>query len=201
MNNASDRELWDNIVEGDTSAFGDIFERHARPVYNYLFRRCGNWATAEDLASLVFLEAWRKRRRISLTHDSALPFLFGVATNVLRNHRRAEFRYRSALERMPLPQESTLDEDELVGRLADELKMREILGVFSRLPKREQDVLSLCVWMGLSYEEAATALDLPVGTVRSRLSRGKARLRELCAGSGHMSSGSAKSQAEQEGIC
>src|SRR5665811_775431 len=100
MGHVVDRDLWRKALE-DPEAFGEIFARHAKPVYNYLFRRCGDWSTAEDLTSVVFLEAWRKRADVRLVHDSALPFLFGVATNVLRNRRRSERRYREALSRMP----------------------------------------------------------------------------------------------------
>jgi RNA polymerase sigma factor (sigma-70 family) len=200
MSNAVDRDLWARSNDGDARAFGEIFDRHARSVYNYLFRRCGDWATAEDLTSLVFLEAWRKRRKVELANESALPFLFGVATNVLRNKRRAELRYRSALERMEPLCESVAQDDEMAERLADEHEMRAILQVFSRLPKREQDVLSLCIWMGLSYEEAAVALDVPIGTVRSRLSRGRERFRELLTECGHEVPGTAQRRVGQEVI-
>jgi RNA polymerase sigma factor (sigma-70 family) len=198
MSEVVDRELWDRSVEGDSRAFGEIFERHARPVYNYLFKRCGDWATAEDLTSIVFLEAWRKRRRVTLEHDSALPFLFGIAVNVLRNRRRAELRYRSALDRLPLPFESPDERGDLGDRLGDEQEMRKILVAFTQLPRREQDVVSLCIWAGFSYEEASTALDVPVGTVRSRVSRGRHRLRELLGESGHEVSGNAQPQMRQE---
>jgi len=187
-----DRYLWEKSVAGDSAAFGEIFERHARAVYNYLFRRCGEWATAEDLTSTVFLEAWRRRAEVTLVNDSALPFLLGVAINVLRNRRRTEFRYRAALKRLPAPAEGLNREDDVVDRLEDEEMMRRVLHAFSQLPKREQDVVSLCVWADQTYEEAAAALDIPVGTVRSRLFRGRGRLRELIGGTGHEMTGNAK---------
>jgi RNA polymerase sigma factor (sigma-70 family) len=198
MSAVVDRALWDRSVQGDSWAFGEIFERHARPVYNYLFRRLGDWAAAEDLTSIVFLEAWRKRHTVTLEHESALPFLLGIAVNVLRNKRRAEFRYRSALNRLPVPLESSDERRDLGDRLADEEEMRTILVAFAQLPRREQDVVSLCIWTGLSYEEASTALGIPVGTVRSRLSRGRQRLRELLGESGHEVSGNAHPQMRQE---
>lgn len=167
-----DRDLWSKALDEDPQAFGEIFARHAKPVYNYLFRRCGEWSTAEDLTSVVFLEAWRKRADVRLVHDSALPFLLGVATNVLRNRRRSERRYREALSRMTAPP-STDPSDDPAARASAEEDMRAILAVLARLPRREQDVISLCLWMGLSYEEAAAALDVPVGTTRSRLSRAR----------------------------
>jgi RNA polymerase sigma-70 factor (ECF subfamily) len=192
MSTEMDRYLWEKSVAGDSAAFGEIFERHARAVYNYLFRRCGEWATAEDLTSTVFLEAWRRRAEVTLVNDSALPFLLGVAINVLRNRRRTEFRYRAALKRLPAPAEGLNREDDVVDRLEDEEMMRRVLHAFSQLPKREQDVVSLCVWADQTYEEAAAALDIPVGTVRSRLFRGRGRLRELIGGTGHEMTGNAK---------
>ncbi len=198
MSTEIDRYLWKESVGGDPAAFGEIFQRHARTVYNYLFRRCGEWATAEDLTSIVFLEAWRRRGDVTLVNDSALPFLLGVAVNVLRNRRRAEFRYRAALRRLPAPAEGLDHEGDVVDRLEDERIMRGVVHAFSRLPKREQDVVSLCVWAGLTYEEAAAALDIPVGTVRSRLSRGRGRLRELIGEPGHERAGNAETHVGQE---
>jgi len=200
MGEAVDRELWSRALDDDPEAFGEIFARHAKPVYNYLFRRCGDWSAAEDLTSIVFLEAWRKRAEVQLVHESALPFLFGVATNVLRNRRRSERRHREALARMAAPADATDPADDPAVRAAAEQDMRTILTLLAQLPRREQDVVSLCLWMGLSYEEAAAALDVPVGTVRSRLSRARSRLRELLDASGHEEAGWISSHVEQEGL-
>jgi RNA polymerase sigma factor (sigma-70 family) len=158
------------------AGFGTLFERHGRAIYNYCFRRTADWAAAEDLASVVFLEAWRRRRDIRLENGSLLPWLYGVATNVVRNRSRSLRRHRSALERLPRGFEADFADD-AAARLDDEQQMRAILEAFQALPKRDQDVLALCVWSELSYEEAAVALDVPVGTVRSRLSRARSRLR------------------------
>ena len=128
MGDAVDRDLWSKAHD-DPEAFGEIFARHAKPVYNYLFRRCGDWSAAEDLTSIVFLEAWRRRADVRLVHDSALPFLFGVATNVLRNRRRSERRYREALTRMPALSDATDPADDPAARAAAEQDMRAILAV------------------------------------------------------------------------
>lgn len=180
----SDAELWTRSRAGDRDAFGALFERHAKVVYNYCFRRIGSWATAEDLLSIVFIEAWRRRDQ-DLPPDKILPWLYGIATNVVRNQRRSERRYAAALNRVPAVE----PEPDFAGmsdeRVDDEWQAQGALNVLRKLPRREQDVFVLCAWMELSYEDAAVALRVPVGTVRSRLSRARTRLRELNPGSGH----------------
>ena len=176
MSQRDDDELWSAVARGDADAFGLLFERHSRSVYNYCFRRTGNWTGAEDLTSVVFLECWR-RRDVSLEGGKVLPWLLGIATNVCRNQRRSLARQRAALRRLPERESTSEFADDILERLEDEARMRDVLSVVSRLPRREQDVLALCLWAGLSYEDASTALRIPVGTVRSRLSRARRRLR------------------------
>jgi RNA polymerase sigma factor (sigma-70 family) len=181
---ASDGELWARSRAGDRDAFGVLFERHARLIYNYCFRRVGSWATAEDLLSVVFIEAWRRRSK-ELPPDKVLPWLYGIATNVVRNQRRSERRFAGALSRMPGAEPAgdfATDSDE---RVDDEWQAQGALTLLRQLPRREQDVFVLCAVMELSYEDAAMALEVPVGTVRSRLSRARTRLRELDPGFGH----------------
>jgi RNA polymerase sigma-70 factor (ECF subfamily) len=179
-----DAVLWSRARAGDTEAFGVLFERHARTIYNYCFRRIGNWAAAEDLVSIVFLEAWR-RIDTPLPTGKELPWLFGIATNVVRNRRRAERRYAAALQRMSAPATEPTFTDDSDQRIDDEELMGPALQLLARLPRREQEVFALCIWSELSYEDTAAALRLPVGTVRSRLSRARARLRELDPAAGH----------------
>lgn len=175
----SDSELWDRAVDGDRDSFGVLFDRHARSVYNHCFRRTASWADAEDLTSAAFVEAWRRRREVRPVDDSALPWLLGVANNLVRNHRRSLGRYRAALARIPSPDDQPDPADDVAARLADEARMRRVLNLVDRLPRRHQEVLALCAWSGLTYDEAAAVLGVPVGTVRSRLARARARLAEL----------------------
>jgi RNA polymerase sigma-70 factor (ECF subfamily) len=180
-----DRILWGQARDGDAAAFGIVFERHGGRIYNYCFRRTADWALAEDLTSATFLLAWRGLRREPLQAESALPLLYGIATNVLRNRRRSLKRGREAFGRLPLPRVEEPDfAEEAATRLDDQAAMQQLLQLFSRLPRREQDVLALCEWSGLSYEDTAAALGVPIGTVRSRLARGRRRLRELAAANG-----------------
>jgi len=179
-----DTTLWARSRTGDREAFGLLFERYAQAIYNYCFRRVGDWASAEDLMSIVFLEAWRRRDQ-ELPPGKVLPWLYGVATNVIRNRRRSERRFAAALARMPAPTADQDFADEADERLDDADRMRQVLAAIASLPPREQDVLALCTWSDLSYDDAALALGIPVGTVRSRLSRARARLRELDLRFGH----------------
>src|SRR5947208_16137691 len=107
----------------DERSLGVLFERHAKPIYNYCFRRVGDWATAEDLVSIVFLEAWRRRRTLR-DADKALPWLYGIAVNVVRNRRRAERRYAAALRRVPAARPEPDFATDAVARLDDERSMQ-----------------------------------------------------------------------------
>jgi RNA polymerase sigma-70 factor (ECF subfamily) len=159
--------------------FGELFEEHAGFVYNFCFRRLADWAIAEDMTSAVFLEAWRRRDRVDLVGEPPLPWLLGVATNLMRNHRRSLRRASAALERFHASASVPDFGDELADRLDAEGQMRTVLEQVAALAPQEREALELCVWAELSYADAARALDVPVGTVRSRLSRARARLREL----------------------
>lgn len=179
----SDGELWRRSRAGDNAAFAALFERHAPTIYNYCFRATANWARAEDLTSIVFLEAWRRRDK-ELASDKVLAWLYGIAANVVRNQGRSERRFRAALRRVP---ETELEPDfaeSAQQRLDDERQMARAIALLRTLPRHEQETFVLCAWMELSYEDAAFALGVPVGTVRSRLSRARQRLMELDPGLG-----------------
>jgi RNA polymerase sigma-70 factor (ECF subfamily) len=180
----SDADLWARSRAGDADAFGLLFDRHERLIYNYCFRRVGNRPTAQDMLSMVFLEAWRRRDK-ELPPGMVLPWLYGIATNVLRHQRRSQRRFAAAMSRMPAPSMEPDFADSSSERLDYERHAQQALALLRELPRREQDVFVLCVGMELSYEDAALALSLPVGTVRSRLSRARARLRELNPDYGH----------------
>lgn len=179
-----DDVLWSRARKGDADALAALFRRHADVIYNYCFRRLGNWSTAEDMVSIVFLEAWR-RRDADVQPGKVLPWLYGIATNVVRNRRRSERRYAAALRRLPPDRPGPDHADDVVAMADDERRMTQLLEQVAALSRQEQEVLALCVWSELSYEDAASALDVPVGTVRSRLSRARSRLRELEVPIGH----------------
>jgi RNA polymerase sigma-70 factor (ECF subfamily) len=161
---------------GDADAFGALFDACAKSVYNHAFRLTGDWSAAEDVMAQTFLEAWRSRARIAAEGGSLRPWLLGIATNLARGHRRASKRQAAALLRLGAPPEVPDFSDDVTGRLDDANRIAALHRSLSRLRPDEFEVLTLCVWSDLSYAEAAEALGIPVGTVRSRLSRARARL-------------------------
>ncbi|HET6939083.1 MAG TPA: RNA polymerase sigma factor [Nocardioides sp.] len=173
---SDEQELVDGLHADDPGALAALFDRYGDRIYNHCFRHLGDWTEAEDATSSVFLEVWRHRRRVRLHDGSALPWLYGVATNVCRNAARSRRRYRRVLASVPRPAVEPDHADRVTDRLGSEARMRAVLVQVEGLPPHEREVLGLVAWAGLSYEQAAAALDVPVGTVRSRLSRARARL-------------------------
>ena len=177
----TDAELLDRAKAGDGAAFGLIFQRHGTAVYNFCVRRLGSWSAAEDAASLVFLEAWRRRDAAVEAGNGdglLLPWLLGVANNVTRNVGRAVRRHDAALFRLPPPGVVPDHADEVAGRLDDRRRLELLRERLGRLRRGEREAVELVLLAGLSYADAAVALGIPIGTVRSRLSRARERLNE-----------------------
>ncbi|MEU9352478.1 RNA polymerase sigma factor [Streptomyces griseoloalbus] len=184
------------IRAGDAQAFAWLFRTHAQAVHGHAARWLGDPSAAEDVVSLTFLEAWRLRERLLTdgeftaqvglegeADDGLRAWLFGISTNVLRNTRRAARRHKAALDRLPdrrADARAVPDfADALVGRMEDAERLAAARAALEQLRPREREVFALCVWSELSYADAAAALQVPVSTVRSRLSRARQRLRRL----------------------
>ena len=175
----SDALLVDEMRRGSSAALAALFDRHADAVYTYCFRRSASWHTAEDATSTVFLEYWRGRVRAKVHDGSALPWLYGIARNVCRSADRSSRRLSRALQRVPHEGSASAGDemaDAVAGRVDSEHQMAAVLEAIAALPEREREVFELVVWAGESYEATAAALTIPVGTVRSRLSRARRRL-------------------------
>jgi RNA polymerase sigma factor (sigma-70 family) len=182
----SDRELWRRAVGGDAESFGVIFDRHAASVHAYCRARAVDESgeSAADLVSVVFLEAWRRRRDVVLEAESALPWLLGVARRVALHRARSVRRHRAALARLPSGSDlvsGTVEDpaEDIARRLDDGDRLESVRQAFGQLRESDREVLLLCVWGGLDYASAAVTLGLPIGTVRSRLARARVRLGEL----------------------
>ncbi len=166
------------LREGDPAALAEAFREHADAVYRHALWSTGNWSTAEDVVSLTYLEAWRSRERLRPETDSLRPWLLGIATNVSRNTARSARRHQRALARMERSDTVPDFAEEVTGRLADAEQLAAAKAALEGLRRTEREVFTLCVWGGLDYASAAEALGIPVGTVRSRLSRARAKLRD-----------------------
>ena len=178
---SSDEELWQAAIAGSTDAWGDLFLRHQKAVHDYCYRRTANRGAAEDLTSTVFLEAWRLRTEVRLYGHSALPWLYGLATMLTRNHERTLRRYRGALRRIP-PADAVPDPaPEIAARIDAQRQVEHIRALFGSIPQQDREVLELAALGTLSVAEIATALAIAPGTVKSRLSRARGRLAELLA--------------------
>jgi RNA polymerase sigma factor (sigma-70 family) len=155
----------------DPDAFVEIFDRHFHTIHAYLRRRVGS-ALADDLAASTFTEAFSARRRYDGSRPDALPWLYGIASNLLRRHYRTEKRQLRAFAR------TGVDPVHAPEAESDPLAA-EVAAALAALSADDRDTLLLFAWTELSYAEIATGLGIPVGTVRSRLNRARTTVREL----------------------
>ncbi|MEU1231554.1 RNA polymerase sigma factor [Streptomyces sp. NPDC005828] len=169
----------DRFRAGDPTALGEAYDEHARVLYHYAYRVCGDRAAAEDVVSAAFLEAWRCRGKVHADGGSLRPWLLGIATNIMRGAAREARRRDAALAR--IPERGVLPDfaDDVLARMTDGEQIRAARAALGKLKRREHEVFTLVVWAGLDYAAAGEALGIPVGTVRSRLSRARERLRKL----------------------
>jgi RNA polymerase sigma-70 factor (ECF subfamily) len=159
--------------------FADVYDRHAGSVFRYLVRRVGRDA-ADELLGESFRVAFERRGSYDLSRPNARPWLYGIATNLLSHHRRTESRRLHATARMAA---QVAARDEVAEQAVDAVDAAALwpkaLEAVAALPDGERDALLLHVWEELSYDEVATALGIPVGTVRSRLNRARTTLRHI----------------------
>ncbi|MGW0337918.1 RNA polymerase sigma factor [Streptomyces sp. NPDC003011] len=170
----------------EPEAFAVLFDRHADSVHRYAARRLGA-EVAEDVMAETFTTAFQQRFRYNTELADARPWLFGIATNLIGRHRRAEARRLKALGRLPSAalgdQAEETVADRVAARVSAQALGRQLAGALGRLPARHRDVLLLVAWADLGYEEVSRALGVPVGTVRSRLHRARRKVREALGGS------------------
>jgi RNA polymerase sigma-70 factor (ECF subfamily) len=166
-------------ARNEPELFGVLFDRHFATIHRYLERRIGA-ESADELAGDVFRIAFEQRHRFRPLHESALPWLYGLATNLMLKRWRGERRRLRALARLDAASDRGIafpegTEDRLDARTA----RAALLDALAALPQRDRDIVVLVAWEELSYSEVAVALEIPVGTVRSRLNRARRNLREL----------------------
>jgi RNA polymerase sigma factor (sigma-70 family) len=161
------------------AAFRAVFDRHFDAVHRFVRRRVGS-TPADDIAAETFVRAFEHRSRFRRERDSALPWLLGIAVNILGRHYRDEERQLRAYARTGV--DPVLETVELVdARLDAEASRRRLAEALAGLRPEERDVLLLFAWAELDYGEIADALEVPIGTVRSRLSRAREHVRSALA--------------------
>jgi RNA polymerase sigma-70 factor (ECF subfamily) len=160
--------------------FAAIFDRHFDAIHAYLQRRIGR-DLADELSAEAFLIAFDGRARYDLSRPDARPWLFGIATNLLHRHRRHELRELRAYARSAT--DPILDAfDGVDARIDASNSRRTLVDALAGVPAEELDALLLLAWADFSYAEISEALAIPIGTVRSRLSRARARIRAALEG-------------------
>jgi RNA polymerase sigma factor (sigma-70 family) len=159
----------------DPQEFGAVFDRHWASLHAYCTSRAG--ASGEDIAAEAFRLAFDRRRRYDRRLEDARPWLYGIATNLLRHHFRSTQRGERAGRRAYALAELEINVQPPEGLEARQLGPR-LTEALSALGEIDREALLLLAWAELDYKEIARALDVPVGTVRSRIHRARARVRE-----------------------
>jgi RNA polymerase sigma factor (sigma-70 family) len=167
----------------DPDRFGEIFDRHFPAIHRYVHRRVGR-ALADDLASETFSVAFRSRSRFDPERDDAAPWLYGIAANLLRDHHRSERRRLLAYAKTGVDPILDGGFDAVDARLDAGAEGPAVARALARLTPGDRETLLLYAWADLTYREIAEALTIPIGTVRSRLSRARSQVHEILAASG-----------------
>lgn len=174
---SSDGELLFRLSRGDEPAYRLLHDRHQASVYRVALVLMRTTWDAEEVAATAFFELWRKRDTVRLVDDSVLPWLLATTSYAAKNKLRSGRRYQRLLSRIPHDDDVPDHADE-VARAMDTLKISaDVREALMQLHPKEASVVILCVVHELPMHEAAVALGIPEGTVKSRLSRVKARLR------------------------
>lgn len=172
----SDADLWRRAGAGDGDAFGQVFDRHRDRVFRYALRLTRHRHDAEDVTALVFLEAWRRRSAVRIVDGSVLPWLLVTTGHVSQNAARSRRRHARVLAALPVRPDVADHADDVAARLDAVDRDHAVRGAMAALRPADRDVLLLCVVEEFPLAAAAAALDIPVGTVKSRLSRARQRL-------------------------
>lgn len=156
-------------------SFAELFDRHASVLHRYVVRRLGP-EHAEDVVAETFTRAFEKRHKYDFGRPEALPWLYGITTNVIGSHRRAEVRGYRALARTGEDPVAVAFDEQVAARVSASATRKPLAAALAKLGRGERDVLLLIAWGDLTYEETAQALNIPIGTVRSRLSRARSKV-------------------------
>lgn len=173
----SDGELLFRLSRGDEPAYRLLHDRHQTPVFRLSLVLMRTSWDAEEVAATAFFELWRRRDKVRVVDGSVLPWLLATTSFAAKNSLRSRRRYQRLINRIPHDGDVPDHADD-VARAMDSLKIsHNVREALQNLNPREASVVVLCVVHELPLSEAAVVLGIPEGTVKSRLSRVKARLR------------------------
>jgi RNA polymerase sigma factor (sigma-70 family) len=163
--------------------FTVLYDHHFADIYHYIAGRLGR-DVADDIAADTFLIAFRKRGSFNADRGAVRPWLFGIATNLVAAHRRKETRRYRALARVRTDHVTEGHESRVIDWVAAEGLAPQLAKALTALSRGDRDVLLLCALSGLSHGEIAQALDIPYGTVGSRLNRARKKVRAALGNEG-----------------
>ena len=173
----SDAVLWLEAVSGTEHAFVVIFDRYRARIFRAAYRRAADIGQAEEAVAIVFLEAWRLRKRVRIVDGSLLPWLLAVTTRATSNLARSQRRYARMIAQLP----PSLDQEDPTAGVDERLDSRQrreaVTAAIAALAPGDRAVVELCLIEEFPMADAAAALDLPLGTVKSRLHRARLQLR------------------------
>jgi len=172
----TDAALWLEATSGTEASFGVVYDRYRARVFRRAFAQVQNVSDAEDIVAVVFLEAWRRRKDVRFVDGSLLPWLLVVTTNVTLNTQRAARRHKRLLAAIPAAEHAVDPGHEIEERLDGQLLNGRLQAALHRLNPAERRVVELCFIEELPLADAAAALDVPLGSVKSRLSRARRKL-------------------------
>ncbi|GIH17746.1 RNA polymerase sigma factor [Rugosimonospora africana] len=156
--------------------FAAVFDRHYCQIHGYVTRRLGQ-NLADDVTAETFLVAFTRRGRYDRDHPDARPWLYGIASNLISQHRRSERRRYRAMARAGTDEVSEGHADRVATRLDAQARRGPLAAALAGIARKDRDVLLLVAWADLTCEEAARALGIPAGTARSRLHRARKKIR------------------------
>ena len=169
----TDAALWLEATSGTEAAFAALFDRHRARVFRKAYGRTQHVADSEDIVAMVFLEAWRNRKKVRIVDGSILPWLLTTTSYVTMNQERSTRRYKKMLATLPKP----ADEPDHAPSVDDHIDGEIVTAALRKLPANDQRILDLCIIEDLPLATVAGVLELPLGTVKSRLNRAREKLR------------------------
>jgi RNA polymerase sigma-70 factor (ECF subfamily) len=182
-NAGEDGRLLRRVAEGDADALGMLYDRYGRVVFGILYQMLGSPEVAEEVAQDAFHAVWRRAGTYRAERGSVRVWLLAIARNAAIDWRRTKGKRlgrEAAIDEAAALVEETAVEDRVMTNLGAE----RVRAAVAALPPEQRDVLALAFWSGLSQSEIAVRTSVPLGTVKTRVRLGMAKLRERLVGSG-----------------